>query len=187
MRQNPGQNQGPALSIGENTKMNAGATIIGGYSGAYGDVGPSNHALTFGFDGKINGYYYNPHFLSFSATPYYNQSRADSNYQSLTGASGIDGTANFFTGSHFPGSASYRYDRNTSGTFGLAGQPNFTTIGKGQGFGVNWSALLPNLPTLSVGYSQGEGSGTIYGTNEETNSTRSLFNVHSNYLLPDFG
>ncbi len=184
--QNPGQNQGPALSIGDNTKLNAGATIIGGYSGAYGDVGPSNHSLTFGFDGKLNGYYYNPQFLSFSATPYYNQSRADSASQSLTGASGIDGTANFFSGSHFPGSASYRYDRNTSGTFGLAGQPNFTTIGKGQGFGVNWSALLPNMPTLSVGYSQGEGSGTIYGTNEETNSTNRLFNVHSNYLIAGF-
>lgn len=184
--QNPGQNQGPGLAIGENTRMNAGADIIGGYSGAYGDVGPSNHDLTFGFDGKLNGYYYNPQFLSFSATPYYNQSRADSNSQSLTGASGIDGTANFFSGSHFPGSASYRYERNTSGTFGLPGQPNFTTIGSGQGFGINWSALFPNLPTLSVGYSQGEGSGTIYGTDEETNSTTRLFNLHSNYLIAGF-
>ncbi len=183
--QNPGQNQGPALSIGE-TRLNAGADILGGYSGAYSDVGPSNHSLNFGFDGKLNGYYYNPQFLSFSATPYYNQSQANSTSQSLTGASGINAAANFFSGSRFPGSASYHYDRNTSGTFGLAGQPNFTTIGKGQGFGVNWSALLPNLPTLSVGYSQGDGSGTIYGTNEETNSTTRLFNLHSNYVIAGF-
>ena len=184
--QNPGQNQGPGLSIGDDAKLNAGAIIIGGYSGAYGDVGPSNHDLTFGFDGKLNGYYYNPRFLSFSATPYYNQSRADSTSQSLTGASGIDATANFFSGSHFPGSVSYRYDRNTSGTYGQAGQPNFTTIGKGQGFGVNWSALLPNMPTLTVGYSQGAGSGTIYGTDQETSSTTRLFNLHSNYLIAGF-
>lgn len=175
-----------ALSIGENTKLNAGGLFTFGYSGDYGDVIPSDHGLTFGLDGKLSGYYYSPNFLSFSATPYYNQSRADSTYQSLTNASGIDGTANFFTGSNFPGSVSYHYDRNSSGTFGLAGQPDFTTIGKGQGFSINWSALLPNWPTLSVGYSQGSGSGTIYGTSEETTSNNRLVNVHSNYEIAGF-
>ena len=176
----------PALSIGENTKLNAGGLATFGYAGDYGDAIPSDHGLTFGIDGKLSGYYYNPNFLSFSATPYYNQSRSDSTYQSLTGASGIDGTANFFTGSNFPGSVSYHYDRNSSGTFGLAGQPNFTTIGKGQGFGINWSALLPGLPTLSVGYSQGSGSGNIYGTSEQTSSDTKLFQVHSNYAIAGF-
>src|SRR5208283_5120346 len=68
-----------------------------------------------------------------------------------------------------------------TGTFGLAGQPNFTTYGKGQGFGINWSALLPGLPTLSVGYSQGDGHGTIYGTDQETDSSQRMFNVRSTY------
>jgi hypothetical protein len=184
--QNPSQNQNPELKIGENTRLSAGALATFGYAGDYGDAIPGDHGLTWGLDGRINGYYYNPNFLSFSATPYYNQSRNNSSYQSLTGASGVDATANLFTGSHFPGSVSYRYDRNTSGTFGLAGQPNFTTIGKGQGFGVNWSALLPNMPTLSVGYSQGDGSGTIYGTSEETSSTTRLFNVRSGYQVAGF-
>jgi len=180
------QSQAPELSIGENTKLSAGALVSFGYSGDYGDVITSQHGLTWGLDGKVSGYYYNPNFLSFTATPYYNQSRADSNYQSLTGSSGIDGTANLFTGSHFPGSVSYRYDRNTTGTFGLAGQPNFTTVGKGEGFGINWSALLPNLPWVSAGYSQGDGSGTIYGTSEETTSTTRLFNLRSGYQVAGF-
>jgi len=180
------QNQNPELKIGDNTRITAGGLVSFGYSGAYGDDINSSHGLTWGLDGKLTGYYYNPNFLSFSATPYYNQSRNDSSYQSLTGAGGIDGTANFFTGSHFPGSVTYRYDRNTTGTFGLTGQPNFTTVGRGSGFGVNWSALLPNLPTLSVGYSQGDGSGTIYGTSEETTSSSKLFNVHSNYAVAGF-
>lgn len=180
------QNQNPELKIGDNTRITAGGLVSFGYSGDYGDDISSSHGLTWGLDGKLNGYYYNPNFLSFSATPYYNQSRNDSTYQSLTGASGIDGTANFFTGSHFPGSVTYRYDRNSTGTFGLTGQPNFTTVGKGSGFGVNWSALLPNMPTLSVGYSQGDGSGTIYGTSEETTSSSKLFNVHSNYAIAGF-
>ena len=180
------QSQTPELSIGENTKLSAGALVTFGYAGGYGDAISSDHGLTFGVDGKLSGYYYNPNFISFTASPYYNQSRDNSSYQSLTGASGVNSTANFFTGSHFPGSVSYRYDRNSSGTFGLTGQPNFTTIGKGQGFGINWSALLPNLPTLSVGYSQGDGSGTIYGTSEETNSSTKLFNVRSGYQIAGF-
>jgi hypothetical protein len=184
--QNPNQNRPPELSIGENTKLSAGGLATFGYSGDYGDAINGDHGLTWGFDGNINGYYYNPNFLSFTATPYYNQSRNNSSYQSLTGATGINTTANFFTASHFPGAVSYHFDRNTSGTFGLAGQPNFTTVGKDQGYSINWSVLLPNMPTLSVGYSQGDGSGTLYGTTQETTSTTKLFNVRSNYSIAGF-
>lgn len=152
-----------------------------GYAGSYGDNVQSNHGLQVGANGEIDGYYYNPNFLNFSVTPYYNQSRANSNYQSLTNASGVAANANLFTGSHFPGSVSYRYDYNSTGTLGLPGTPNFTTQGNGQGFGVNWSALFPDWPTLSVGYQQGSGSGTLYGTDQETSSRNNNFNVHSSY------
>lgn len=174
------------LAIGDNTKLNAGALFTFGYSGAYGDQIPSTHGLDFGLDGRLSGYYYNPNFISFTATPYINQSRANSNYQSLTGASGANGTVNFFSGSHFPGSASYHYDANSTGTFGLAGQPNFTTVGRSQGFSVNWSELLPNLPSVTVGYSQGSGHSNLYGTSDQANSSTKLFNVHSNYEIAGF-
>jgi len=174
------------ISIGENTHLKAGGLLSFGYAGDYGDAMPSSHGLNGGIDGKLSGYYYNPNFLSFEATPYYNQSRNNSTFQSLTGASGVEGSANFFTGSHFPGSVSYHYDRNTSGLFGLTGQPDFTTIGKGQGFAVNWSAIMPNLPSLAVGYSQGTGSGTIFGTDEQTSSNTKLLNVRSDYGIVGF-
>jgi hypothetical protein len=176
----------PGAQIGDNTHLNAGALLTVGYSGASGDSLQSNHGLTFGATGTVSGYYYNPNFINFNVTPYYNQSKADSDFQSLTNASGVAATANFFTGSHFPGSVSYRYDYNSTGTFGLTGTPNFTTQGNGQGFGVNWSALLPGLPTLSVGYQQGSGSGTLYGTDQETSSDQHLFNVRSSYRLSGF-
>lgn len=178
------QQQG--LSVGENTKLNAAALVSFGYEGAYGDEIQSSHGLNIGVDGNLSGSYYNPNFLSFTAHPYYNQSRADSSNQSISGASGINGAANFFTGSNFPGSVNYHYDRNSTGIFGLAGQPNFTTYGKSQGFGINWSALLPNLPTLSVGYSLGSGHSTVYGTDQEANSSTRLFNVHSGYQISGF-
>ena len=141
---------------------------------------------TLDLNGNISGSYYNPNFLSFNIVPYYNQSRADSDYQSLTGASGVTATANLFTGSHFPGSVTYRDDYNSTGTFGLVGQPNFTTHGHGDGFGIAWSALLPGLPTLSVGYSQGSGSGTVYGTGSGERFDTKLFNVRSSYVVDGF-
>ncbi len=174
------------LSIGENTKLNAGALFLFGYNGVYGDEIPSSHGLNFGVDGKLSGSYYNPNFLSFTAHPYYNQSRADSTSQSLTGASGVDASANFFTGSKFPGSVNYHYDTNSTGTFGLTGQSDFTTYGRSQGFGINWNAMLPDWPSLSVGYSQGSGHSTLYGTSEETDASTRLFNLHSNYHIADF-
>lgn len=180
------QNQNEGISIGENTKLKAGGLLSFGYAGDYGNDIPSSHGFNGGIDGKLSGYYYNPNFLSFEATPYYNQSRDNSTYQSLTGASGVEGSANLFAGSHFPGSVAYHYDRNSTGLTGLTGQPNFTTIGKGQGFSVNWSALLPDMPTLSVGYSQGSGSGTIYGTDQQTSSNTKLLNIRSDYSIVGF-
>jgi len=180
------QTQDEGVSIGQYTKLKAGGLLSFGYAGDYGNDLPSSHGFNGGIDGKVSGYYYNPNFISFEATPYYNQSRNDSTYQSLTGASGIETSANLFAGSHFPGSVAYHYDRNSTGLNGVAGQPNFTTIGKGQGFSANWSALLPDLPTLSVGYSQGNGSGTIFGTDEQTSSNTKLLNVRSDYSIVGF-
>ena len=178
--------QPPAIAIGETTKLSAGGLFTFGYTGDYGDAVPSEHGLDLGFDGKVSGSYYNPNFISFTAHPYYDQSRDDSSSQSLTGASGVDGSVNFFTGSNYPGAVTFNYTKNSTGTFGFAGQPDFTTYGSGHGFGINWSALHPDWPTLSVGYSQGAGDSTLYGTTEESNSNTRLFNVHSNYEMAGF-
>ena len=174
------------VQLGENTHMNAGGLFTVGYAGDYGNETPSSHGLNFGASGALNGYYYSPNFLNFNITPYYNQSKADSDYQSLTDASGVAASANFFTGSHFPGSVSYHYDYNSTGTFGLIGTPNFTTQGNGQGFSVNWSALFPDWPTLSVGYQRGSGSGTLYGTDQESSNSLDLLNVRSSYKWDGF-
>ncbi len=174
------------IQIGDNTHMNGGGLFTVGYAGDYGNEIPSSHGINFGASGAINGYYYNPNFLNFSITPYYNQGRADSDYQSLTNASGVAATANFFTGSHFPGSVSYNYTYNSTGTFGLPGVPNFTTQGNGQGYSINWSALFPDWPTLSVGYQHGGGSGTLYGTNQESSNSLDIINVRSSYTWDKF-
>lgn len=171
------------LEVGDDLRMNLNGLIEGGYNATYGDQLPSSHGLNGGGSAQLSGSYYNPNFLNFTVIPYYNQSRADSNFQSLTDATGVEGTANFFTGSRFPGYASYHYDRDSTGTLGLIGTPNFTTVGTGQGFGIGWSALLPNWPTFSVSYSQGSGNGTLYGTNEMSYSSTKTLTVRSTYQL----
>ena len=169
------------VQVGDDLSMRLNGLLTGGYSADYGDAIPSSHGLNFGGSAQLSGDYYNANFLNFNVTPYYNQSRADSSFQSLTNATGIDGTANLFTGSRFPGNVSYHYDRNSTGSFGAINSPNFTTIGNSQGFGIGWSALLPDWPTLSVSYSQGTGTGSIFGTNEKSNSSLKTLNVHSSY------
>lgn len=171
------------VQVGDDLRMNMNGLIDAGYAGQYGYDLPSSHGLTFGGSADLAGSYYNSNFLNFSATPYYNQSHADSSFQSLTNTSGITANMNLFSGSRFPGFFNYNYSYNSTGTIGLAGQPNFTTIGNGQGFGIGWSALLPNWPTFSVSYSQGHGTGNVYGTNEEANSSTKTLNLRSTYAL----
>jgi hypothetical protein len=169
------------VQVGDDVRMNLSGTLTAGYSGSYGDQIQSNHSLNYGGDALLRGTYYDPNFLNFTINPYYNQSKADSNFQSLTDSSGVIANANFFTGSRFPGYASYNYSRNSTGTFGLTGGPNFTTVGTGYGFGVGWSVLLPDWPTFSISYSQGSGAGTLFGTKEESSSATRTLNLRSTY------
>jgi hypothetical protein len=171
------------VQVGDDLRMNLNGVLNGGYTASYGDQVQSNHSLDYGGNVNLSGSYYNPNFLNFNINPYYDQSRADSESQSLTNSSGVIANANFFTGSRFPGYASYNYTRNSSGTFGLIGGPNFTTVGNGQGFGIGWSALLPDWPTFSVNYSQGTGDGTVFGTNQQSRSATHTLGLRSTYHI----
>jgi hypothetical protein len=171
------------VQVGDDLRMNLSGMLTGGYEASYGNQLPSTHGIDYGGNATLSGSYYNPNFLSFTVAPYYDQSKANSNFQSLTNSSGVNATANFFTGSHFPGFASYNYSRNSTGTYGLIGSPNFTTVGSGQGFGIGWSALLPDWPTFSVSYTQGSGSGNVFGTNEQSSSSTKILTLRSSYQL----
>ena len=160
----------PTKVVGLDLFASGGGLFTMGYQGDYGDQISSDHGLTLGFNGDFNGYYYNPKFLSFSATPYWGQSRADSSSQSLTSSKGVDGIANFFTGSHFPGSVDYSTAYNSTGNYGIPGISSLDTTGNNQNFGINWGAYVPGLPTLSVGYQMGDSNYHLNGTNEDGSS-----------------
>lgn len=165
---------------------NLNGTISAGYTDNFGNLINSDHSWSMGGTGTFSGYYYNPNFVSFTASPYLNQSRANSDFQSISDASGVNFTSSIFGGSHFPGTISYAKAYDSEGNFGIPGIANFTTHGNSDTFGVNWSELLPDAPSLSVGYQQGGSEYSVYGTNDEGSSGSRSFNVRSGYTLAGF-
>jgi hypothetical protein len=181
-----GQSGYPGITVGENLHLQSSGTVTAGYSSDFGDVTSSAHNINLGVSGSVDGFYYHPNFISFNVTPYYNQSKSDSASQSLSNSSGVSGTANLFTGTHFPGTISYRTDFNSTTSSNVIGEPNFTSKGNGQGYSIGWGATVPHWPTLAVGYSHGRGTSNVYGTSTESQTSNNTLNLHSSYILASF-
>lgn len=161
-------------------------TVSAGFNDSYGNQIESSHSLGIGGTAAVNGFYYDPNFLSFSVDPYYNQSRNNSNFASVTNASGVTLSSAIFSGSHFPGSINYSSNYNTTGNYGIPGIASLNTNGNSQNFGIGWSEIVPGLPTLSFGYQQGNSNYSLYGTNENGASNFNSFYLNSSYNIAGF-
>lgn len=161
-------------------------TVSPGYSAEYGNETESDHTWALAGAGTLTGQYYNPNFLSFTASYYLNQSRADSDFQSISNASGVNLSSNIFGGSHFPGSISYSKAYNSEGNYAVPGLPNYVTHGNSGTLGVNWSENLQNAPSFSAGYQQGTSQYSVYGVNDEGQNAFHSLNLHSGYKLAGF-
>jgi hypothetical protein len=160
--------------------------VAPGYTATFGNQTAGSHGWAIGGAGTLTGSYYSPSFFSFNADYYLNQSRANSNFQSITNASGVDVSSNIFGGSHFPGSVTYSKSFNSEGNYAIPGVANYVTHGDSDTFGVNWSESVPDKPSLSAGFQMGGSQYTVYGTNDAgTNHFRSV-NLHSGYSLAGF-
>jgi hypothetical protein len=179
-RQAVGQVQAGDLS------MNLNGAVSAGYTANYGNMIQSSHGLTFGGNGTLSGSYYEPNFLNFNFMPYYNQSRSNSNFQSIFKTSGFDLASGIFSGSHFPGSINYAKTYNSQGNFGVPGVADYTTHGNSDTFGINWSELIPDLPSLTVGYQRGTSKYSLFGTDQNGMTHFQGFNVRSGYRLEGF-
>ncbi len=166
--------------------MNLAGTVTGGYSATYGNETESSHGLDLGGTASLNGFFYDPNFLSFNFSPYLDQSRADSNYQSISDASGLNLSSTIFGGSHFPGSINYSKAYNSEGNFAIPGLPSYTTHGNSDSFGINWSENVPDIPSLSFGFQKGNSQYSVYGTDDEGSSTFDSFTLHSGYSIDGF-
>jgi len=166
------------VTVGNDLNMNLNAQISAGYTADYGNAIPSDHSITGGGNGTLSGFYHDPNFLSFSVSPYYNQSRTNSTSQSITDSSGVLASTSLFSGSNYPGSISFSRTYDSLGTFGVPGLPNYTTRGNSDGFNIGWGVNPPNWPHFSFNYAQGTNDYSIYGTNENGSSNYHNFNAH---------
>ncbi len=173
------------ISLGD-FHATANGNIEADYAGEFGNLQGSDHSLGLGGSGTINGYYYNPNFVSFSMLPYYGRSQDNSDSQSITDSSGYTGTLNIFNASHYPGFFSVHQNWNSSGTFGIPGVAGLTTENNGHGIGLGWSFLFPEKPSLSIGYAEGSSSSSLLGSATTTAATNKNFDVRSAYLVDGF-
>jgi hypothetical protein len=146
----------------------------------------STHGWSFGGAGTFTGSFHNPNFLSYNFSPYLNQSRANSNFQSISNASGLNLSTNIFAGSKFPGSINYSRAYNSEGNYAVPGLANYVTHGNSDTFGIMWSENLPDAPSLSAGFQMGASKYSVYGSNDNGKNGFRSFNLHSGYKWAGF-
>jgi hypothetical protein len=172
--------------LGDQLALNAGGSISAGYTGSFTNEGPSSHGIIFGGNGDISGSYHSPQFLSFDVSPFYNQSRNDSTFQSLTDSSGVTASAAIFAGSKYPGYVNYSRVYNSEGNYFVPGIANYRTNGDSQDIGVGWSFTPTSNLSLRTGYQQGDNNFSLYGVNGENFSHFHSFFAGVTYALAGF-
>jgi hypothetical protein len=174
------------VTVGDDLHMNLDGSLAVGYFGANGNLTQSAHSLSVGGEGDFRGDYLDPRVVNFAVSPYYNLSRANSSVQSIFDASGVNASAQFFSGSRYPGSISFGKDWNHEGEFGLPGTVPYKTRGSDQYFNVNWSYFQPSLPSVSVSYGFGDSDYDVLGASTHGNSHSRVFSLRSGYQLLGF-
>jgi hypothetical protein len=173
------------LQWGE-TSTTGSATLSTGYNATYGNMTNSTHGWQVGGAANFSGSFHSPNFLSYTIAPYLNQSRANSDFQSISSASGVNLSANLFGGSHFPGSINYAKAWNADGNYAVPGLANYVTHGNTDTFGVNWSESIPNKPSFTAGYQMGSSQYSVYGSNDNGSNRFNSLNLHSGYVWEGF-
>ena len=174
------------VQVGDNLNLNLSGVMTGGYNGVYGNQINSNHGMNIGGNGTLSGSYYDPNFLSFSLSPYYDQARQSSEFRSLFNGGGFDFSSGIFGGSHFPGSFSYTRSWNSQGTFNMPGLADYTTDGNSQGLNISWSELLPDWPSLMASFSDGNSNYSVIGSNQDGSNSFRNFSLRSGYRVAGF-
>src|SRR5215472_2253383 len=173
------------VKVGDDVSLNLSGNLGFGYSGSYGDV-PSSHGLSGVGNADLSGSYYSPQFLSFHLSPYLNQSRESSNFDSISTTSGFRAGANIFSGGHFPGWVNYSRTYDGSSNYSLPGLANYVTHGNSGSFGIGWSEIVPHFPSLSASYQQGSGDFQAYGAGAHSLTQSHAFNRSATYRIDGF-
>jgi hypothetical protein len=161
--------------------------ISTGYTASSGDQSAiSSHNWDIGGSTTLNGYYYSPSFLNYIGAFYANQSKANSDFKSVSNTSGFNLDTVFFTGSHFPGSVGYAQTFDSEGSYNFPGLANYVTHGNGNSFQIQWGETVPKMPVFTASYIRNNSNYSVYGTNENGSSHSNNVNLRSSYTIDGF-
>jgi hypothetical protein len=174
------------MTIGNRLNMTMDGSLGASYEGNFGKYSSSSHGQGFGINGILNGYYFDPKFLSFQVRPYYDRMQSNSESQTITRGSGVESSISLFGGSHFPGSISYGKNFSSNSEFRIAGIPSVLGNSSGNTFDIAWSALFKGLPSFSFNYLIANSTSTLLGTTSQSKSSSKSFGLNSDYKLSGF-
>lgn len=175
------------MTVGDNLTMRMSGSLGYSYSGMFGNSGiQSSHGQGLSANGTLDGYYFNPNFLTFNVRPYFDRSQANDESQSITRGSGIGSSVGLFGGSRFPGSISYGRDFSSNSEFQVAGVPSVLGNSSGESFGISWDALVPGLPQFYANYFVNDSAATLLTSTNESKSSSRNFTLNSTYRIVGF-
>lgn len=173
------------LQIGDNTTLKANA--VAGFGWTDTRDGNDLSSLTYGFSGTLNGDYYDERFLNWSISPYFNQSKLNSNFYSTSSATGVSALVNLLSSSRTPVQFNFARDHNTEGTFNVPGSTgSYRTVGDDQTIGVSAGYHPEDWPSLQGTFSHSgssyevignPGAGAIHATSFGLSSAYDLFDT----------
>ena len=184
------------VNVGD-ASMHLAGMLSGGYSADYSNIANSDHNNIGAGVADLSGSYYNPNFLGFNISPFYNQSRLNSEFQSVTAASGVNATAALFSGSHFPGTISYSKVYNSTGNYaipqlanlnseGVAQPASYSTNNNTDTLAINWGLNFDNWPRLNFSFADGDAGYSLYGANAEGTTHFDTISLLSSYKVAGF-
>ena len=173
------------INVGDNIQMGLGGDASVGWTGQYNDQDTSS--LGFGFNGVLTGSYYNPKFLNWRINPYYNQSRFNSNFNSVSAAKGINATAGLFTGSNTPIEFNFQKNYDAQNLLNFPGTTSsYETRGRSTSFDVNAGVYYEDYPSLNVSFGRSASEYEVLGSDSNGSGDSRFFSVGSSYTLAGF-
>lgn len=174
------------VQVGKDTSLSLTGLAAYGYNGSYSDVSNSSHSMSLSGRGTLSGNYHSANFAQFSVTPFYNQSRANSNSESLSNATGVLANLNLFSAGYFPVSLTMQRTYNSTERYDAPGSANYTTHGNNDSWGISWGVRVPKLPQCTFNYSQGNSESSLYGSSGENQVHYRIFSMNSSYRVAGF-
>lgn len=173
------------ITVGDNIQMGLSGDASVGWTGQYDSQDTSS--LGFGFNGNLTGSYYNPKFLNWRINPYYNQSRFNSNFNSITAAKGLNATAGLFTGSNTPIEFNFQKSFDAQNLLNFPGTTgSYESRGNSTSFDVNAGIYYEDYPTLNVSFGKSVSNYQVLGTDADGSGDSRFVTIGSSYTLAGF-